>query len=253
MNLESHVSADLTKLKRRLEKERITDISTMDYSAYLRSTLWKKIRDWVLERDNFSCVVCSHKRVNPSLQEFDVHHRDYALATLEGCNDGQLVTVCRKCHTKIEFFPNCEKRTSLSDKEMEFQRLILLHQAIVTNGMPVQITEVTKKANTTYHVTYVGPVDYCEFYTLNDLMFRFTLGFYVAHREALKIPMPFGCEKLRQPSGANIRDSSSNKSVVNVACKDSGAIVKVSSHCEFPVMPHLLKVIGESKPWHMIT
>jgi hypothetical protein len=84
-------------------------------------------------------------------------------------------------------------------------------------------------------------------------MFRFTLGFYFAHRETLKIPMPFGREKLHQSTGANIRDSSNNKSIVNVACKDSGAIVKVSSQCKFHVMPQLLKVIEESKPWHIST
>lgn len=247
-----HVSADVAKLKRRLQNEGIADISGRGYDAYLRSNLWKKIRDWVLERDDFSCAVCAHKRVNASLQEFDVHHRDYATTTLEGCNDGQLVTVCRQCHKKIEFLPNGEKRISLSKKEAEFQRLIALHQTVVSDGMAVQVTKTARKGGATYHVAYLGPADYCEFYTLDGLMYRFTLDLFFKHRDALKIPLPFGREKLRQLSGANVRDSSSNKSIVNVACTDSTATVKVSSQCAIPVMQHLLKVIEESRPWRII-
>lgn len=163
--LKSHVSTDLLKLKKRLAKQGFADITVMDYEIYLRSTLWKKIRDWVQQRDDFSCVICTRKKTS-SRDEFDVHHRNYDLATLEGRDETQLVTLCRLCHTKIEYL-NGKKRSSLEEKEMEYQRLMALHSNIVNEGMPLRVQNSTRNGTSVLTVTYIGPKNYTEFYKLH--------------------------------------------------------------------------------------
>lgn len=67
----------------------------MPYSEYLASDLWKEIRARVLDRDKYLCQACFEKAEQ-------VHHKNYKDATMQGlCLDG-LISLCRKCHVKIE-------------------------------------------------------------------------------------------------------------------------------------------------------
>lgn len=251
MTLDSYTRADLFKLQRRLARQGIPDVTVMPYESYLQSTLWKKIRNWVLRRDDFSCVICTRKKTRAPSGEFDVHHRNYDRATLEGRDEAQLVTFCRRCHEKIEHYQNGERRTSLKEKETEYQRLSVLHQRILKEGLPLRIQSSARNGTATHALTYLGPKSYSEFYTLDSLMFHFTMNFFITYHEKLKVPLPFGADKLRQPSGARIIDKATNKSVVRVNCSDGGAVVRVSRGCAFPVQRHLLKVIRKAKPWRV--
>ncbi len=247
MTLETHVRADLLKLRKRLTALDISDVTEMEYGTYLRSTLWKKIKAWIHARDRDSCQICMHVKTRPRA-ELDVHHHAYDLATLEGRDDKQLVTLCRRCHDKVEHFANGQRRTSLTDKKTEYQRLVGLHLSIDKNGMPLQIRSVNRSGGQSHAITYHGPPDYCEFYSLDSLMFRFALSF-ISNRDKFRVPLPFGPDKLRQPSGASVIDVKTNKKLITVTCADAGAMVKVSRACIFPVKQHLMKVIAEAKPW----
>ena len=65
------------------------------YTDYLKSPEWKKIRNSVLERDNFRCAVCG------STDGLNIHHITYENIFNEQENLSDLVTLCRKCHETI--------------------------------------------------------------------------------------------------------------------------------------------------------
>lgn len=66
-----------------------------EYTKYLNSPEWKRIRNSVLERDNFRCAVCG------TSTGLNVHHITYKNIFNEQENLSDLVTLCRKCHKTI--------------------------------------------------------------------------------------------------------------------------------------------------------
>ena len=64
-----------------------------NYSKYLESDNWKKIREQVLERDNHKCTVCG------DTNNLVIHHTSYDNIGNEKIED--LITVCEKCHNEI--------------------------------------------------------------------------------------------------------------------------------------------------------
>jgi len=97
------ISDELLQEKFKILRERWNQSSEpnnvllMDYrKKYLSSTLWRKIRNRVLKRDNQICVYCgSEAQV--------VHHRSYEREVLEGKADHMLVSLCEDCHEYIHF------------------------------------------------------------------------------------------------------------------------------------------------------
>lgn len=249
--LEDYVSSDLAKLKARLRSKGIHSLQEMDYSNYLRSRLWEKIRLWVLDRDKHTCQVCLSRKKS-SLSKFDVHHRNYDLPALEGRNCNALVTLCRQCHKKIEYHEDGERRSNLRLKEEEYQRLLLLHARIVSEGLPVSINAKESKNAFSYQVKFDGPEEFTEFYSLGSLMYGFVLGFYFEHKEKYKIPLPFGSDKMYQKSGAKIRDALTGKTRVRVTCSvEQTAIIRISKDCVEPVSDHFVQYLKKTKYWKL--
>lgn len=75
-----------------------------NYADYLGSPLWRSIRSRVLDRDKLRCTCCS-KRAN------QVHHLDYSRVTLLGESLNGLVSICRRCHKRIEYTKKGAKRS----------------------------------------------------------------------------------------------------------------------------------------------
>lgn len=73
------------------------------YDDYLASGLWARIRAAVLTRDNNQCRLCSKENCV-------VHRLNYDEATLLGESLDSLVSLCRECHTKVEFTKKGKKR-----------------------------------------------------------------------------------------------------------------------------------------------
>jgi hypothetical protein len=63
------------------------------HALYLSSRYWRRIRQIVLERDNFACVKCK------SIYELHVDHKKYQEIFGEEVI-GDLQTLCRICHAK---------------------------------------------------------------------------------------------------------------------------------------------------------
>jgi hypothetical protein len=64
------------------------------YTGYLRSNLWKMIRERVMARFSGDCLCCEQKATQ-------VHHRDYRPSVLRGEDDSPLVPLCDDCHEKV--------------------------------------------------------------------------------------------------------------------------------------------------------
>jgi len=248
--LEAHVEPHLTKLRLRIEKEGIASLAAMHYGDYLRSTLWKAIKQWILERDNFSCVICGVEK-RGRLLEVHVHHRNYELSTLEGRDEKQLVTLCGRCHEKVEFYSNGDKRVSILEKEREFQRLAALHRRIVENGLPLQIRERGARGSASFSVQYVGPQDYLEFYTLDSLMVTLICSLGAASKEKLRMPIPRRGNKGRPSVRPHLVDSATNRAAVKTLCSGDTAEVKVSKSCAYPVRRHFVEVVRQEKYWRI--
>lgn len=83
-----------------------------DDNKYYRSNAWRKLRDWVVERDYKQCVACS------SGKRLTVHHVTPRRA---GGLDhpSNLVTLCHICHNKIE--AGSKKHVEIVEAVRKFQ------------------------------------------------------------------------------------------------------------------------------------
>lgn len=96
-----------------------------DYVNYLKSKKWLEVRNRVLERDQFKCVIClSEKKLH-------VHHLLYSRKTLGGKTDYWLITVCNKCHLLIHGVEKNKKVTPRKATEMYIRSLGLNPKSIL--------------------------------------------------------------------------------------------------------------------------
>jgi len=75
--------------------DNLKQLGYASYEAYLRSPLWKSIRQRVHARAQQKCERCQQ----PSQQ---VHHRAYDPATLRGDSIHALMALCERCHRTAE-------------------------------------------------------------------------------------------------------------------------------------------------------
>lgn len=73
------------------------------YRDYLRSPLWRAIRDAKLAVDP-KCEICGASKSQ------QVHHIAYSFKVMKGNNQRALVSTCQECHCKIEFCQDGTKR-----------------------------------------------------------------------------------------------------------------------------------------------
>lgn len=85
------------------------------YSDYLKSELFKKIKEEVFKIHSNICICCKNEATQ-------VHHMKYTDQNILGKNYKYLVPICGKCHYKIEFDSNGTKTLKLSsvNKKLKF-------------------------------------------------------------------------------------------------------------------------------------
>jgi hypothetical protein len=74
----------------------------MAYSDQLKDPRWQRKRLEILQRDNFTCLLCEDTRTTLA-----IHHLDYNGNPWD-IPDSLLKTVCFHCHEIIHLFPNLE-------------------------------------------------------------------------------------------------------------------------------------------------
>lgn len=70
----------------------------VNHAKYLKSLKWSQIKEYVRERDNYTCCQCG-RNMSDDLFNLHTHHLTYdRLGNEDPATD--LVLMCRKCHTK---------------------------------------------------------------------------------------------------------------------------------------------------------
>ena len=247
MELSEFVRPEYLRLLKKLGKDGIASIADLPYEFYMRTALWKKIRLWVLERDDGRCVVCGKK--GSSFSATEVHHRDYRESTLIGEAPEMLVSLCASCHTRVEYFDAGSRRKDLQEKDARLVELSEIHKEIVKMGMPIEYAIREAHGVTNIDVVYVGPSSFLQFYSLASDAYLFCVHIMRLHREKLTLPMPFGREKLLQDTGAKIITRDTRKPVATVWADHRSIRVKESKSCWFPVASELPAFLLRAGHW----
>jgi hypothetical protein len=116
------IRRELATLRWRLEKSRedpdlfaIPFVIDVDqYAVYLRSKLWRCVRQRVLLNANYQCAGCSASATQ-------VHHRDYRPRVLRGDDVSPLIALCARCHEIVE---EARKRESWQAGERVLSALV---------------------------------------------------------------------------------------------------------------------------------
>jgi len=85
------------KKKKALPYESKETLKQMNYAGFLQSKYWAFVRNLVLKRDKFACVVCKSKT------ELQVHHDTYKNHFNELQHLSDLMTLCRPCHKEHHY------------------------------------------------------------------------------------------------------------------------------------------------------
>lgn len=97
------------------------------YSEMLRNPLWQKKRLEILQRDNFTCILCGDKET-----ELHIHHEEYIRGRKpwEYEND-KLKTLCKHCHFLVEYLKKLNdqivvcRKVAYEDEYVEFYIAVL--------------------------------------------------------------------------------------------------------------------------------
>lgn len=123
-----------------------------DYDDFLRSAEWKKTRDAILERDNWTCKICGQRKDDKQLV---VHHLAY---TDDLCNPDYLITVCKVCHTQIHTLGKAlYKRIWVSDGKIR-QGIDLINEGlteVIDEYVISRCAELSKSGDLRF---FTGPI-----------------------------------------------------------------------------------------------
>jgi hypothetical protein len=81
------------------------------YYKYNASQFWKMLRRLVLERDGFKCLRCGADATC-------VHHMSYSRRVLMGLDSHLLVSLCRGCHQRAEFYRGHKVRLVVANSRL---------------------------------------------------------------------------------------------------------------------------------------
>lgn len=91
------------------------------YTEYLGSSLWKKIRSSVIERDERRCQICRGRGRQ-------VHHTSYRFDVMAGKRLKSLHCVCRDCHLRVEF--DGKRKRTFGEALSAFHKLLSFYGKI---------------------------------------------------------------------------------------------------------------------------
>lgn len=233
LSLREHTSTDRAKLARRLAGQGIQAISDVPYEQYLRSTLWKSIRTWVVETQAGKCGICDRRAE-------EVHHHDYNDDTLWGEESVGLVGLCTRCHGLVEFGEGRVKRDALSEKRAVYERLCELHQRLEGEGFSLSVS----KSKSVTAVAFTGEPEFQQFMECSSLAYAFVVSF---EYNELSFPLPLGREKLAQKTGIRLSTRDTAQHIGTVWADARSITIKRTRACIFPLEERLLGFLRQSK------
>lgn len=117
-------------------KQRSLILATLgfkSYSDYLKSTLWKHIREAKLAAAS-NCELCGGSA-------HIVHHQRYSRAALSGEKTDLLVSLCHRCHKRVEFRSDGTKRTPSAARRFIRKELAKGRESAPTNSLDLAAAE----------------------------------------------------------------------------------------------------------------
>ena len=116
-------------MRHKITKDEILADETLSpqekYKKYIKTDEWKSIRDFVLNRDNYTCQCCNRSqqeideyndKKGKKLQSLVVHHKTYKnLFNEVETNYRDLITLCSPCHRAIHQAPSNRNRFKFND------------------------------------------------------------------------------------------------------------------------------------------
>jgi hypothetical protein len=142
--------------------------SVKTYSEKLKDPRWQKKRLEVLQRDNFTCLLCGDNET-----ELHVHHKEYLNGHQPwGYELTNFATYCKHCHSAVEYisarhqyeFVKGNKRiTGIED-------IVMLLILLVKDGKPhVAVVSFDHNNDLELHII-MGPKTITDIVTLRDLI-----------------------------------------------------------------------------------
>lgn len=87
-------------------------MANLTYSDKLKNPLWQKKRLEILNRDNFTCLICSDTET-----ELHIHHKQYKWGNTPWDYDNDnFQTLCKCCHLITETFKDCGLKPIIASK-----------------------------------------------------------------------------------------------------------------------------------------
>lgn len=108
------------------------------YSEKLKNPLWQKKRLEILNRDEFTCVICSDNQT-----ELHIHHKEYTTGRKPWeYEDSNFQTLCKHCHEVIEAYKSCGVISVIASKTYNVKTSTFLLSTILshpTDGLILSI------------------------------------------------------------------------------------------------------------------
>src|SRR5689334_5805755 len=117
---------------------------------------------------------------------------------LEGRCVEMLVSLCPRCHSRVEEANGVQR--SLARKDEELLRLQQLHQRIEQEHLKVRMSRDNPRSQV-LNLHYVGDPAFLEFYEIIDLLRTFVIdvALLAETKKLVRLPLPHGDRHLRQP------------------------------------------------------
>lgn len=246
IGIEKYTESAREKLKIRLAKAGDSDIAAMSYESYMRTALWRKIREWVLAREEFRCDICRAEQTDQF--PLDIHHRSYGRDVKEGRNAEMLSALCQRCHGRVETRLDKTKRQNLEEKDLEFVRLKTLHRTVENEGLPLSVVRSSTKVYETVETSYVGSGDLLEFYDLGWLLFKFLCQRKSFFDVPSRIP-GLSSKSVRQKSGVRMLCRDSDRLIANIKLLDKTIVFKCRQEYDISLESKFREFVAEQKYW----
>jgi hypothetical protein len=104
----------------RLRDGYLKELGYKSYKEYLKSDMWRKIRNEILVRDMCRCKMCGKNATN-------VHHQRYTRGVLVGKSAKHLISLCEPCHKKAEFKSDGTKRDVTAVSNFVNRKIAIAH------------------------------------------------------------------------------------------------------------------------------
>lgn len=139
----------------------------MNYAEQLKSPMWQKKRLKILQRDNFTCLLCSDTET-----ELHIHHKEYKSGKKPWeYEDSNFQTFCKYCHCIVECFKEYKLTPIISNKYFMDKCNIWVISTILNSqkhGLILAINYYSDESNTQELITTIERTEFKGINTLFD-------------------------------------------------------------------------------------